>query len=373
MKPLLFLLVFCSYFFSTAHANNIVSEYAPSKECQACHTQIYDEFNGSMHANSTPQKDPIHASVWNKHPKNLKLNQYACGKCHTPAANNLDSMLTKGQKALPEAENATHQEGISCAYCHRIESIKPATKSNINVMSETPKKYFGTSKSNIDSPFHGTVKTENQHMKNGNVCVGCHSHKKNKHGLNVCSTNIDNEMDGANCVSCHMPKVQGSPTTLSNTKEHAFHGFPGSHFNLEMLTKYVDISLLREINNFKVNIDNQSSHALLLHPLRVAVLKVKVTRAGQVTKLKDQYFKRVIGTNGKPAMPWAAKTEVVNTMIQANEKRTVDYNFALQKGDEVEVLLGWYLVNPKAVKKLKLTNEKVATKFNEFKKQRFSI
>ena len=371
MKPLLFILFFCSNLFSAAYANNIVSEYAPSKECKTCHSQIYDEFYSSMHANSTPQKDPIHASVWNRHPKNLKLNQYACGKCHTPAANNLDKMLTKGQKALPSADNATHQEGISCAYCHRIESIKLASKSNINVMSEVPKKYFGTTNSQVPSPFHDTLKTDNSAMKNGNVCVGCHSHKKNKHGLNVCSTNINNEMDGANCVSCHMPKVTGKPSALSQTKAHSFHGFPGAHQNLDMLTKYVDISLLREINNFKVNIDNQSSHALLLHPLRVAVLKVKVIRGDKEIALPEQYFKRVIGVNGKPAMPWLAKKEVANTMIQANEKRVVNYDFSLQKRDEVEVVLGWYLVNPKAVAKLNLSDEKVATQFMMFKQQSF--
>ena len=356
-----------------SYANNVVSRYAPNKECQACHTQIYDEFSSSMHANSTPQKDPIHASVWNKHPKNLKFEQYSCGKCHTPAANNLDQMLGKGKKALPQANNATHQEGISCAYCHRIESIKLAEQSNINIMSETPKKYFGTLEDAMDSPYHGTIKTENKHIKNGNVCVGCHSHKKNKYGLNVCSTNIDNEMDGANCVSCHMPKVKGSVTAFKETKEHAFHGFPGSHFNSNMLSQYVDISILREIKSFKVNIDNQSSHAMLLHPLRLAVLKVQVTRAGKVTQFKDQYFKRIIGTDGKPAMPWAAKTEITNTMIKANEKRTVEYDFAIQKGDRVDVILGWFLVNPEAIMKLNLANESVATKFNEFKKQRFDF
>ena len=372
MKFILSLLLFLS-FSSVTYANNVVGKYAPSKECQACHTQIYDEYYGSMHANSTPQKDPIHASVWNKHPKNLKFEQYSCGKCHTPAAANLDKMLTKGQKAIPQADNATHQEGISCAYCHRIESIELAKKSNINIMSELPKKYFGTLENSIDSPYHATIKTKNEHMQNGNVCVGCHSHKMNKHGLNVCSTNIDNEMDGANCVSCHMPKVKGSVTALKDTKEHAFHGFPGSHFNSEMLAQYVGISVLREIKAFKVNIDNQTSHAMLLHPLRLAVLKVQVTRAGKVTQFKDEYFKRVIGTDGKPAMPWAAKTEIANTMIKANEKRTIEYDFAIQKGDKVDVVLGWFLVNPKAIVKLNLADEKVATQFNEFKKQRFNF
>jgi hypothetical protein len=358
---------------SSVVANDKVHKYADSKDCKACHENIYNEYFGSMHSNSTPQRDPIHASVWNKHPKNLKFEQYSCGKCHTPTANNLDKMLTKGQKALPDAKNKTHQAGIACAYCHRIKSIELHKKSNTNIMTNTQKNYFGTMLEHLESPYHGIVSDGNEHIKNGNVCIGCHSHKKNKHGLNVCSTNIDNEMDGANCVSCHMPKVDGTISSLHKTKKHAFHGFAGTHYHSEMLEKYIDISILREIENFIVNIDNRTSHALLLHPLRTALLKVNIKRGSKTIKLKDEIFVRVIGHNGKPAMPWKASTTLKDTMIKANEKRAVKYNFKLQKGDRVDIVLGWYLVNPKALKTLKLKNTKAATEFHVFKKESFSF
>ena len=260
-----------------------------------------------------------------------------------------------------------------CSSCIRNKDIKIDPKSNINITTSTEKNYFGTLEDHIDSPYHGIVSDGNEHMKNGNVCIGCHSHKMNKHKLNVCSTNLDNEMDGANCVSCHMPKVEGSVSNLNERKQHTFHGFAGSHYNQDMLSKYVDISLLRQIDNFIVNIDNRSSHALLLHPLRVAVLKVSVIRDNKTTKLKNETFVRIIGHEGKPAMPWAASTTLKDTMIKANEKRSVIYDFKLQRGDKVNVVLGWFLVNPKAVKKLNLQNEEIATKFIEFKKESFNF
>ncbi|MCD6191823.1 MAG: hypothetical protein J7K14_09855 [Sulfurimonas sp.] len=364
----LFILLLCSL-----NANDTVHSFAPSEDCKACHTQIYDEYYTSMHANPTPQKDPIHSAVWNKHPMNLKHDRYSCGKCHTPTADNLDDMKTKGKKAPVMTDNPTHQTGISCAYCHRIESIELHKKHNTNIISKTEKKYFGTLKKNIDSPYHDIANSGNEHMANGNVCIGCHSHKRNKHDLNVCSTNIDNELDGANCVSCHMPKVKGTVSNMKERKEHSFHGFAGSHFHSEMLTQHVDISMLREINDFIINIDNRTSHALLLHPLRTAVLKVSVTRDAKTTKLQDEIFVRVIGHNGKPAMPWVASVTLKNTMIQANEKRSVKYDFKIQKGDRIDIVLGWYLVNPKALKALKLENEKVATEFKEFKKESFTF
>lgn len=354
-------------------ANDGVHKFAKSSECKNCHTQIYKEYFGSMHANSTPSKDVIHSSVWAKHPQNLKEQRYECGKCHTPTADNLDKMLVKGKKALPDANNETHNEGISCAYCHRIKSIELHKRHNTNIISKEEKNYFATMSDHVESPYHGIVTEGNEHMKNGNVCIGCHSHKMNKWGLNVCSTNIDNVMDGANCVSCHMPKVKGSVSGFKDTKTHSFHGFAGAHYHSEMLTQYIDISILRNINNFIINIDNRTSHALLLHPLRKAVLKTKVVRNNKVIKLKDEVFIRVIGANGKPAMPWAAKKDIKNTMIKPNEKRSIKYDFKLQKGDRVDIVLGWYLVMPKALKTLKLTKKKIATDFIEFKKQSFNF
>lgn len=354
-------------------ANDGVHEFAPSEECASCHQKIYDEYYGSMHANATPDKDPIHKAVWDKHPHNTKLEQYSCGKCHSPAANNLDKMLTKGEKALPDVNNKTHQEAVSCAYCHRIESIQKHTQSNTNIITKENKSYFGSTRSSLESPYHKIMTKENEHFANGNVCIGCHSHNVNKSGLNLCSTNVNDEMSGTNCVSCHMPKVEGSFSSIIETKTHSFHGFAGAHYNSDMLSKYVNISVLRNIDNFIVNVDNQSSHALLLHPMRMAVLKINVLRDGKTIELEKEVFVRVIGKDGKPAMPWAADTTIKDTMIQANEKREVKRDFKLQKGDKVNVVLGWFLVNPKALKSLGLENEKVAKEFHVFKKQSFEF
>jgi hypothetical protein len=233
------------------------------------------------------------------------------------------------------------------------------------------KNYFATREKHIDSSYHSIVTDGNEHMKNGNVCIGCHSHKKNKHNLNVCSTNIDNEMQETNCVSCHMPKVKGSVSTINKTLSHSFHGFAGAHSNSHMLQKYVDITMDKDKDNFSITINNKTTHALLLHPLRIALLKVNVVRGKYTQKFKDEIFQRVIGHNGKPAMPWKASTTLRDTMIQGKEKRNVIYKYKLQKGDKINVILGWYLVNPNAIKSLGLEDDKVATTFIEFKKESF--
>jgi hypothetical protein len=368
MKYLLVILLFITF----AEANNKSLKYEPNSTCKSCHPKIYDEYEPSMHQNAVSFEDPIHGAVWNKHPKNLKKGKYGCAKCHIPAASNLDDMIAKGKKAMPDMGNETHKEGVSCAYCHRIKSIELHKKSNTNIMSEKEHSYYGTLVSK-GSVFHAIVTEGNEHIRNGNVCIGCHSHKMNKFGLNVCSTNIENEMDGANCVSCHMPQVKGSVSTLTQRETHAFHGFAGTHFHQEMLAQYVDLNMTQEGSHFSIMIHNRASHSLMLHPLRVVKLLTSVKRGEKTTVLKEHTFARVIGKNGKPAMPWVADKEIKNSMISHHEKRTVAFDFELKKGDEVEVTLGYYLVNPKVLQSLKLQNNEVATRFNLLKTATFKV
>ena len=366
MKHILLFTIFSALLYA-AHPT-----FEPSKTCKSCHPTIYDEFQSTQHAKASIFDDEIHAAVWKKHPKNTKLSSYACAKCHTPSASNYDTLMTKHNDVRPDANDTTQREGISCAYCHRIESIKPGKMSNTNVIAKDGKSYFGTLKSHIASPFH-TIKTDSKHFNSGNVCIGCHSHKKNKYDINVCSTNIDNELDSANCVSCHMPKVKGSVSNMNKTKEHAFHGFPGTHSHQDMLTKYVNLSLKKHDKTFAVSIDNQSSHALSLHPMRVMQLRVNIKRAGKVHTFEHKNFARIIGADGKGTPPWLAKEIVKDTAIKADEIRVLSYDYALEKGDTVEVTIGYYLVNPKMLKSLDLEKSEVATKFHHFKTEKFEI
>ena len=67
-------------------------------------------------------------------------------------------------------------------------------------------------------------------------------------------------------------------------------------------------------------------------------------------------------------------TQVVkDNMIKAKEKRVISFEKELQHGDEIEIILGYYIVNPKAVKKLGLEKEKELTKFTPLKHSYFTV
>ncbi|MRI58584.1 MAG: hypothetical protein C6H99_03645 [Epsilonproteobacteria bacterium] len=344
-------------------------QFAPNKDCKACHPKIWEEYQSSQHANSTIFKDPIHRAVWEKNPASKK-GAYKCAKCHTPAANNLKELMAPNGIG-PDPDNPTQNDAVACAYCHRIKAIKEGLATNTNIIDPTPKKYFGTRKEHIKSPYH-EIDTSNPNFLKGNVCMGCHSHKRNKFGLNVCSTDENREIENANCVSCHMPKVRGSVSTMRQTKDHAFHGFPGAHSHNQMLKKYVDIEFMPHLKGFEIALNSKIPHDLLLHPARVAFLRVKVIRNDKEILDKKEILVRVIGANGKPTPPWLAKEVVKDTMLKANEKRVFKYDLELQKGDRVQAILGYRLVKPPLAKKLGL-DDPLATKPIILKKEEFVV
>ncbi len=350
------------------------STKADPASCKKCHPVISEEFQSSMHKHASIYGDKVHKAVWDKHPAKAKGN-YKCAKCHTPNAKN---------------EKQAH-EGITCISCHSIIDVQKHTQANKNVYTKEPKTFYSAeagrenekvvykttttwygNKTTIGSAYHDLDYT-NKNYYNGNVCMGCHSHKQNSHSFAVCTTSEAGAKDTkSNCITCHMPKVGGSATTVRISQKHAFHGFAGARVKPEMLSKYVNLTLNKSTNGFEVIVENTAPHNLLTHPLRVAQLKVNLIRDEKHIPLKTHTFVKLIGKDGKPSMPWVATQVVKDTMIKANEKRAVKFDTALKSGDKIEAILGYYVVNPKALKKLNLQNEKELRKFTVLKSKYFT-
>jgi len=271
--------------------------------CKGCHPTIYNEFQQSFHKKSSIQEDKVHAAMWDKHPAKAKGN-YKCAKCHTP-------------------DNDEH-EGMSCITCHTITSIENHPMSNKNIYETKSKtlysaeegsedkkviyqeksSWFGMIKETIGSPYHDIDYT-NENYYTGKVCMGCHSHKKNSHDFDVCRTDMSGaKSKESNCISCHMPKVKGTATTIKKTEKHAFHGFAGARHAPEMLSRYVDLSYEKSDKGFEITVHNNTPHPLMSHPLRVVKLKTILKRDGKAQELETHTFVRTIGTDGKASLPW---------------------------------------------------------------------
>ena len=366
MKTLLYILALSSVLFAT---------HSDTASCKKCHPTIAKEFQSSMHKKSSVYEDKVHAAVWDKHPAKAKGN-YNCAECHTPNTT---------------SEEVAH-EGITCISCHTIKSVEQHASKNKTIYAKDKHTLFSAeegresevvkykttttwwgNKTTIGSAYHDLDYT-NKDYYNGNMCMGCHSHKQNSHQFDVCRTdNAGAKNTKENCITCHMPKIPGTATTVRLSQTHAYHGFAGARVEPRMLAKYVGLSLSKKADSFDVTVDNQAPHDLMTHPLRVVQLKATLVRDDKYRALETHSFVKIIGHEGKPSMPWLATEVVKDNMIKADEKRTVSYKEKLQTGDRVEVIIGYYVVNPKVLKKLNLDGEKELKKFTVLKSQNFTI
>jgi nitrate/TMAO reductase-like tetraheme cytochrome c subunit len=369
-----------------------LSQFESSQTCKKCHPLIYEEHYQSQHRKASIFLDPIHKAVWDKHPFK-KEQHYQCAKCHTPNDKALILKLQNKQKAVP-IKNKAQLEGVSCVSCHNIKSIQKHTRSNRNIITKDKKtlysartsekfqkdkkftikeKFFGLVTTKSGSPYHD-IDFTNEIYYTGDVCMGCHSHKENEHRLKVCDSQTEKHPNSEkeNCISCHMPKIPGSFTTLKDTKTHRYHGFTGTIHKPHMLEKYVDINLKKSAGGFDIEITNHANHPLLMHPLRVGELRVDLIRNEKRTKLAPIKFLRLLGKNGHPAPPWIADSLLKNTQIQAKEQRIIHFALNLQHNDTIVVKLGAYTVNPKMAQKLGI-GDKQLTSFHSFKEKVFHV
>jgi len=370
------------------------ASFAPSRVCKTCHPAIYNEYMTSMHRKSSVVNDPVHQAVWNKHPLKAK-QRYTCAACHSPTDTALTKALKESAPALPDADNPVQQdEPIGCATCHRIRDIKTHPARNINIYNDTPKHYyaakngktvasqvkfheersvFGLNSKTTGSPFH-TIDYTNPRFTDGTVCLGCHDHKRNKHGLAIC--NIDRNTTAPSgketCITCHMPQVKGSLSTITQTPTHAFHGFAGLHVRPRLLAKHLGLKADTDGGKLRISVENKADHRLFTHPLRLGELRVTVERDGMHITLPPVHFYTVLGRDGKPAMPWIADRVLKHNGIGAKETRTFTFDAVPQKGDRVTVTLGYHIVNPKTAKKLGITDPALQ-KFTVLKSETFSF
>lgn len=353
-----------------------------SKVCQKCHPIIFEEYYKSSHKNASTYNNPIHAAMWEAHPKDEK--GYTCAKCHSPSD---EKALKEGILSRNEVQL---EEPISCVYCHNIKSVEEGVASNTNVLSgkhkefytaekgkkgnatfENEKSWFGLVKEPKSSPYH-KIDYDNENFYTGNVCMGCHSHVNNEHSFDITMLDaVINEKDENTCVTCHMPQVVGSKVTISDTKTHAFHGIAGIYHMNDKMGEYIEFKVTQESKGFNVLVINKSNHALFGQALRAGSLKATILRDGKIITLEPFVFERVLAKDGKEVMPWSANALLKDTLIYA--KREVPFSHSLKKGDKLTLTLGVQRITEEGAKKLGLEANKEFTKFRILKSEKFDF
>lgn len=373
----------------------------PSIECRQCHMQIYEQWKGSMHAQSTALRDPIHRAFYKmlvgdpakegvKHKASGKYP--VCLKCHAPNA------AQDGKTKLDEMP--AYEEGVNCMVCHRLKSFKGTRKADgklrlgldayeVSDVCQGPSGFTMTLQKHAEAARGQKQSTkDNPHivkpmvtmadpdaepaeemalplesnpsiLKTSAACLGCHDKRKNPQGVDLCQTG-DEYIKGntfVTCQSCHMPVSGGV----------ADHSMGGGH-KVEMLRRALLMTLKAEKNGTSikatVSIQNQQPHKVPTGaPFRNMAMKVTAFDADGNTLWTNfkkhpakedpkAYFVYLMGKDGKPAGPPVATEILKDTRLVPYEKRQVTYDIPADKVSVVRVEMFYNLLWAGLVKKM---------------------
>ena len=377
-------------------------QHVDAMACKQCHEEIYAQWSGSMHANSSALKDPIHGAFY----KNVigdplqegvtkKGKAPVCLKCHAPVA-------AMDKKTKLDAKPA-YAAGVSCTTCHSFSKFKGTD-------TEDGKPLYGTDAYEMDpnslygpsgisyttertpedakwpTPVHHPVPIQgnkSELFKSNDVCMGCHEKRSNPHGTPLCRTG--NEYRSAknfvSCQACHMsivtvPKMKDGVVVPGETVSIADHSMAGGHDD-KMITRGIALSMetQREGDTIKatLTVRNRLPHAYPTGaPFRNFFIRIAtydkdgkmLWKNYQVHPIKDDpkaAFWYTLGDEaGKPTSPPKATQVLSDTRLKPNEERTLEYEIPLEPGTSIvraEALYDLMLPPIKAKMKGKLPDE----------------
>ncbi len=212
-------------------------ESLSAKECGRCHSEIYEEWSGSMHANAWI--DPYFQVdfVFDGSPQ-------ICLNCHIPLENQQENLvlgfrdrdkLDPIHKPNPNFDPVLQQEGVTCVVCHVADGV--ILSRNNNIQAPHPVREDA-----LFSDGHG-------------VCVRCHMVSGKRwdtfYRMPPCGTFTEIVETGgkkANCTGCHMPGT-GRDADGAGETGHSLHLWRGGH----------DPETIRKALRFELN-EEKSTH-----------------------------------------------------------------------------------------------------------------
>ncbi|MBF0152601.1 MAG: cytochrome c family protein [Magnetococcales bacterium] len=348
--------------------------------CGECHQEIFNEWQGSIHAQSSALQDPLHGAMYRamigdptqEGVKNPKTGGYPeCLHCHTPNAA-LDGKTKLD--AMP-----AYQEGVNCVSCHTMETFH-GTKGEDGKLRVGSASYTFSQKG-LQGPYgaysgrtptlapgagEGGKPTINPypHVQNGGLfqssglCLGCHEQHNNPQGVPLCATGPELSAAGqtVTCQSCHMPTVKG----------HANHTMAGGH-DPAMLKRGVTLDLVATQQGEQVaatvTLRNNLVHNFPTGaPFRWVALQVTALDAQGQTLWKNEQtgpgkddpqamlMMKLVDAQGQPVPPAMATTIVGDSRLKPQETRTMAYTIPAKGVRTVRAELRYGLLLPPIMK-----------------------
>ena len=353
-------------------------QHVEAKACKQCHEEIYAQWEGSMHANSSALKDPIHGAFYKnvigdptQEDVRTKKGAYpVCLKCHAPVA-------AMEKKTKLDAKPA-YAAGISCTTCHSFSGFKGTDTADgkplygIDAYEIDPNSLYGPSGityttdrtpegAKWPTPVHHPIPLQGNKsdlFKSNDACMGCHEKRNNFHGTPLCRTgeeyrSTDNFVA---CQACHMaivtvPKMKDGQVVPGQTVTIPDHSMAGGHDG-KMITRGLAMSMQTEragdVIKATLIVRNRLPHAYPTGaPFRNFFIRVAtydkdgkmLWKNYQVHPIKDDpkaaFWLTLGDQDGKPTVPPKATQILQDSRLKPNEVRTLTYEIPVEPGTSI--------------------------------------
>jgi len=275
-----------------------VGGFQTATECARCHTDIYRNWQASLHAIS--YDNPIFTAAYRKAYTETKgEGAKYCLECHAP---------TVAATGDYDAKMDITKEGVTCDFCHSVVKAEPG--GNGKSFELKPGNVKRSARKDISTGDHGVEYSKD--FASSRLCAVCHD-STNKNGLHVGNTydewhNSPYNKAGTECQNCHMPLVEG--TTANTGGRDKIHDHALSH-NIEFMKNAVSVET-KNVNR----IDDELLVDVMIHnsrvghsiptgtPARSLVLEVRALDGMKrvIDTRKIVYRKTVVDGKGKEQM-----------------------------------------------------------------------
>jgi hypothetical protein len=356
MKQLIISSLFVLFLnFSLTQALDIKAENPLN--CKSCHREIYDQWQKSRHAFSTPSKNILFAKLYQKSQQDTdgKTKLY-CIKCHAPVSNFNNDV---------DLQQEITNEGVTCDVCHTVKELTKEPEHWPLIFDDGNIK-FGPVK-NLEVKAHKTAYSDL--FEGSKLCKSCHGGMIDIPQMQGCSDLTICDTYG------EWGQSQFSNNTSGCQECHPVHSFEGA-YSEEMLQKAVDLKVdFKEFGgkiNLNIDITNTGAGHLLPTgpPARLIFIKIHaIDNSGKILwsnftenpASEDPYgvFHIVYaGSEGKvPVLPWVAVKIIKDTRIKPKETRKLIYKFPSSGVKKIETKLYYRLAPSSLLEKLEITDE----------------
>ncbi len=360
-----------------------IEAYPSPDTCARCHIGIHETWQHSMHAVSA-------TDAWYLKVKELLAFEQGegavrlCAGCHAPVA------LMTGEVGLYNRESASSQQGVSCIFCHTLETVTGPTGGWVSNPGRV-RMYAGgdyLAETGVENAAHLVMASPGVHKtdmmqpfyKDSSACMSCHQFESN--GVKLQSTYEEWQAssyadEGTTCQDCHFTPgagvtkpdpghlVEHYPTTHEHIYRHTLAGgstiaAPDTQKNVAALKEAVELQVSLEAPTLTVTVFNRKAGHHLpsgVGDLRQMWLEVialdnsgnelytsgKADAAGYLPADTVQYHQVLGDANGTPIVRhdiWLATQILEDTRIPANGSHTATFAIPT-RAENVQVRLLW--------------------------------